>query len=53
MYLWFANRHHWPPNVVDEQPWWVTEQIRGLAPLWDQAVADAREAWQDAHREPG
>ena len=53
MYIWFANRRGWPPTVVDEQPWWLMEQIHGLADVWDQAAADARQAYIDAHREPG
>jgi hypothetical protein len=47
-YAYFANRHDWPPDVVERQPWWAMEQLRILNPLWDEAVAEAREAARQA-----
>lgn len=31
--------HHWPPSVVDEQPWWLIEQLPPVA----QAYAEAQD----------
>lgn len=44
MYLWFAKEFGWPATVVDEQPWHLVEQYQRLIPIWNRAVAAAREA---------
>lgn len=42
-YGWFAERYHWPPTVVDEQPLWVIN----LLPVYGNAVDEARATLQE------
>lgn len=42
-YGWFAERYHWPPTVVDEQPLWVLN----LLPVYGSAVDEARATLQE------
>lgn len=42
-YGWFAERYHWTPNQVDEQPLWVIN----LLPTYSKAVDEARATLQE------
>ena len=52
--MWFAERWHWPPTVVDDQPWWVIDRLPILAEAIDEARATIQErAQQEAERKAG
>lgn len=38
-YGWYANRHDWPPQVVDALPAWVDARLPLFAQAWDQVMA--------------
>lgn len=42
-YGWFAERYHWTPSQVDEQPLWVIN----LLPAYGGAVDEARATLQE------
>jgi hypothetical protein len=51
-YGWFAERYHWTPTQVDEQPAWVINQFASWASAVDEAKATLQEEAQaQAERE--
>jgi len=42
-YGWFAERYHWTPSQVDEQPLWVIN----LLPTYGKTVDEARATLQE------
>lgn len=50
-YAWFAERWHWPPTVVDEQPVWILDRLPVIAEAFDEARASLQEqAQREAER---
>jgi hypothetical protein len=43
-YGWYAERHNWTPEQVDNLPAWVEARLPGFAQCWDQVMASRREA---------
>lgn len=45
-YGWFAERYHWTPNQVDEQPLWVINLLPTFGSVVDEARATLQEQAQ-------
>lgn len=38
--MWFAERYHWPAQVVDELPMWIVDCYKPIAELIDTIRAE-------------
>lgn len=41
-YGWYANRHNWTPQQVDQIPAWIEARLQPFAAAWDQAMEERR-----------
>jgi hypothetical protein len=41
-YTWFAERHHWTPEQVDNLPWLMQDRLMAVATTRDQIAKDKR-----------
>lgn len=41
-YAWFADRHNWTPEQVDNLPWLMQERLMAVAAVRDEVERDKR-----------